>query len=107
VDWITIIKDCFHRNAVLYTGHARREMQREEFGAISEQEVFEAVLSGEMIEDYPDDTPYQSALIFGTTDAHRPVHLVCAYAQEEQQVIVIPVYHPDPQRWDDYRRRKK
>ena len=107
VDWIPVIRDCFQRNAVLYTSHARNEMQREEFGEIVEQEVLEAVLSGEMIEEYPDDTPYQSVLMFGKTYANRPLHLVCAYALEDQVVIVITVYHPDPRRWDDYRRRKK
>ncbi len=98
MDWVAIVKDCFQRNAVPYTRHARREMKQEEFGEISEREVFEAVFSGDVIEEYPDDTPYQSALIFGKTYPHRPVHLVCAYAPEEQQVIVVTVYHPDPQR---------
>lgn len=105
VDWIAIIRECFVRNAVLYTSHSRNEMLREEFGEIVEREVVEAVMAGEIIEEYPDDTPYQSVLMFGKTHANRPIHMVCAYAPDEQLVIVITVYHPDPRRWDDYRRR--
>ena len=32
---------------------------------ISRKEVFEVMLEGEVIEDYPDDKPFPSALIFG------------------------------------------
>ena len=91
----------------LYTGHARREMKHEPFGEISEEEVEEAMSVSEVVEEYPDDTPYPSALLFGTTHANRPLHVVCAYDAEGEQAVIITVYHPDPQRWEDYRRRKK
>ncbi len=106
MDWIRILIRCFQADAVLYTSHARREMQNEPFGAISEQEVYEAVLSGEVIEEYPDDTPYPSVLLYGRTHANRPLHIVCAYNAEENLAIIITVYHPDPGRWIDYRRRR-
>lgn len=77
----------------------------EERGTIREQEVFEAVTTGEIIESYEDDKPYPSMLLFGKTLGERPLHVVCAYASEEDQVIVITVYEPDPNRWEDFRRR--
>ena len=46
------IKKCFLENRVLYTQHARDEMRSEELGPISEEEVFEAVQTGEVIESY-------------------------------------------------------
>ena len=102
-----VIKKCFDRDSVLYTSHARREMKQEPFGEIGEQEVHEAMSGAEMIEEYPDDTPYPSALLFGMTQANRPLHIVCAYNAGDDQAIVITVYHPDPQRWEGYRRRTK
>lgn len=60
-----------------------------------------------MIEEYPDDTPYSSALFFGKTKANRPLHLVCAYDADGEKAIMITVYHPDPERWYNYKRRKK
>lgn len=101
------LRACFIANRVLYTRHARDEMRAEEFGFIYEQEVYEAVLSGEVIEDYPDDQPYPSALIYGRTLTNRPLHIVCAYSCEEDMAIVITVYHPHPDRWIDNRRRRK
>ena len=107
MDWVETIKKCFDADSVLYTNHARREIKQEPFGEIKEEEVYEAVSNSEVIEAYPDDSPYPSALLYGMTKANRPLHIVCAYDAGEERTIVITVYHPDPQQWDDYRRRKK
>lgn len=67
--------------------------------------MFEAVAAGEIIERYENDAPYPSMLLFGRTLEHRPIHVVCAYDSREDQVVVITVYEPDPNRWEDFRRR--
>jgi hypothetical protein len=82
-------------------------MRSEELGSITDQEVYEAAYSGEVIEVYSDDQPYPSVLIFGTTDSDRPLHAVCACDEEGQQVLIVTVYQPDPNQWVDYRRRKR
>ncbi len=98
------LRACFTANRAFYTRHARSEMRLEEFGPIREQEVFEAIQSSEVIEDYPDDEPYPSVLVYGCTAAGRPIHVVCAYADDDDLAIVITVYEPDPARWVDFRR---
>jgi len=100
------LRACFVADRVLYTLHARDEMRQEEFGPIHEQEVFEAIRSGKVIEDYPDDEPYPCALVYGHTTAGRPIHMVCAYAEDDDRAIVITVYEPDPDRWVDFERRR-
>ena len=46
--------------------------------------------------------------MLGRTGEGRPVHVVCAYAPEDDQLIVITVYEPDPNRWDEeFRQRRK
>lgn len=82
-------------------------MRDEEFGAITDQEVYEALQAGEVIEMYPDDTPYPSVSIFGTTGADRPLHAVCAYDAVEDRAVIVTVYQPDPDRWEAYCRRKR
>ena len=81
-------------------------MINEPFGRIKEEEVFEAVLNGAVIEEYEDDKPYPSILIFGKTKKSRPLHIVCSYCEEEDTAIIITVYHPDSNHWIDFRRRK-
>ena len=44
------IQDCFRSERILFTRHARDEMEDEEFGEIREREVFEAVERGKVIE---------------------------------------------------------
>jgi hypothetical protein len=82
-------------------------MHLEEFGRINELEVFEAISCCELIENYADDYPYPSALLLGHTAQNRPLHVVCAYSETEQLVIIVTVYHPDPERWEDGFRRRK
>ena len=56
---------------------------------------------------YPEDEPYPSCLIYGKTSANRPLHVVSAYANDDDTAIIITVYQPDPERWVDFERRRK
>lgn len=80
-------------------------MRSEEYGAISEDEVDQAIRSGE--KEYPEDKPYPSALVLGFTTSSRALHIVCAYDSENDRAIVITAYEPDPERWVEHRWRKK
>lgn len=82
-------------------------MENDEFGQIKEHEVFESIVSGQIIESYPDDKPYPSTLIFGRSKQNRPLHIVCAYNKDDDLTIVITVYQPDPKLWIDYKIRRK
>lgn len=81
-------------------------MEMEESGEIAVQEVFEAVSNAKIIENYPEDEPYPSCLIYGRTTRDRPLHLVCAYSVDDDMTIVITAYQPDPEHWIDFERRK-
>ncbi|MBI4410788.1 MAG: DUF4258 domain-containing protein [Gemmatimonadetes bacterium] len=107
LDWPVILRRCFDEDRVFYSRHARNEMRNEELGPISDGEVYEAIVSGDVIESYPEDQPYPSVLVLGQTKRSRPLHIVCAYARPDDRVIVVTVYQPDPERWAaDFRRRK-
>lgn len=73
---------------------------------ISVQEVREAVAGGELIEDYPDDKYGPSCLLFGSTQARRPLHIQCSHATRSL-VKIITVYEPDPDQWTDGKTRKQ
>ncbi len=101
------IKVCFTEGQLYYSGHARHEMETEELGEIKEEEVHSAVLAGSIIEDYFDHEPYSSCLIFGRTPGNRPLHIVCAFDEEECIAIVVAVYQPDPAKWIELSRRRQ
>ena len=81
-------------------------MESEEFGLIFTSEVVEAVGYVEVIEEYPDDLPYPSALVLGFTSRQRPLHMVCAYDDARDSLTIVTVYQPDPDRWINFRSRK-
>ena len=87
------------------TLHAREEMSPKE-DDISERELIEAILNGELIEGYPNDKPFPSCLIFGRTKKGRPIHAVCAYSKEDNMTIIITTYEPSINMWIDYRYRR-
>ena len=97
------IVEAIRHNRIRITDHADEEAQGDR---LSFDEVFFSVFQGEIIEDYPDDTPYPSCLIYGTTFAGTPVHSVWAYNQDNQWAALITVYRPDPQRWINWRVRR-
>lgn len=99
------IQACYKNDAVVFTRHAIDEMKHEEFGRIYEAEVSEVIGSAKIIKEYPDDTPYPSYLIYGRTQVDRPIHLVCAYNDEDERIIIVTVYEPDPDLWIDFTRR--
>ena len=74
---------------------------------ISPEDVRSVVESGETIQKYPDDTPYPSRLILGWKQ-QRPIHVVVADNEADDEKIIVTVYEPDPSQWaDDFKRRKQ
>ena len=73
---------------------------------ITVEDIGAVLDAGEVIEQYPDDTPYPSRLVLGWRGS-RPLHVVTADNLGENEVIVVTVYEPDPQQWEaDCKRRK-
>lgn len=73
---------------------------------ITEAEVRHVLATGDVIEDYADDSPYPSRLVLGWCGS-RPLHVVVAEKVEDHETIVITVYEPDPAEWDSTFRRRR
>lgn len=98
------IIDAIRCDRVRITDHADEEAHADR---LLFDEIFFSVLQGEIIEDYPADKPYPSCLIYGNSFRGEPIHTVWAYNEELKWVVLITVYRPDPQRWADWRTRRK
>jgi hypothetical protein len=99
MDWIK----CFKEYDRVYRVHALRRMFERN---ITFDEINEIVDRVEVIEEYIEDIPYPSCLILGFTRANRPIHIVCSINHEEKTVIIITIYIPEKNKWEnDFRRR--
>ncbi len=97
------IVEAIRNHRIRITDHADEEAQAD---GLSFAEIIISVLQGQIIEDYPDDKPFPSCLIYGDTFKGAPVHSVWAYNEENRWTVLITVYRPDPQRWIDWRTRR-
>ena len=62
-------------------------------------EIEEAVLDGRIIEPYPASPRGPSCLIFGFSEAGRPLHVLCGNLSEHE-LLIITVYEPDMEEWE-------
>jgi hypothetical protein len=96
------IKEKFSRDAFEFTKHATDQTI---LRGIRVEEIREAMSTGELIEDYPDDKYGPSCLILGFTRLGRPLHIQCSYPARHL-IKVITVYEPDVNEWLEFRTRR-
>ena len=87
---------------IIFRTHAiQRMFQRR----VDEKDVRSVLETGEIIEVYPEDTPYPSRLILGWLES-RPLHVVAADNIADNETIVITVYEPQQDKWSpNFKRR--
>ena len=74
---------------------------------IKREDVFKVLRKGEIIEEYPNDKPWPSALFLGWVDS-QPVHVVAAHSQQVQKVAIITVYEPSLEYFEnDFKTRRR
>lgn len=89
---------------IRFSRHAIERMFKRE---IPPKVVRKMVFEGEVIADYPDDTPYPSVLMLGFQEG-RPVHVVVARDDLSRVCHVVTVYCPDPRLWAaDFKTRRE
>lgn len=102
---ISLIRKLAKHDRVAFKRHAVIRMQQR---AIRADDVREILLIPEIIEEYPNDHPLPSALLFGITPARRVIHAVVAIDPTDDGMLwVITVYEPDQINWcSDYKTRR-
>ena len=92
---IELIKSLCNENKLQWTNHILvRLLQRN----IKITDVKEAILSGKIIEKYPDDYPHPSCLILGITLNKQFLHIVCGI--DKNLLWLITAYKPSVNEWD-------
>lgn len=73
-----------------WSTHCLERMQERD---INRDDVKNCLSQGEMIEDYPDDFPHPSCLIFGHTIDNKVIHVVVGC--DHEYIYIITAYFPN------------
>jgi hypothetical protein len=76
------------------TRHALEEMEAE---LIAEEELLQALTSGQILEDYPTHSRGACCLVCGYTLSGRPLHVVCTTSLPVLRIITV--YEPQLPWW--------
>ena len=88
---------------ILWTQHCLQRMQERD---ISRADVKNGIATGEIIEDYPDDFPHPSCLIFGYTINDKIIHVVAG--SDGKYIYIITAYFPNTIKFEkDLKTRRK
>ncbi len=88
---------------LLLLPHTIRQMSRPD-RMITTTDVETVVMTGEVIEDYPEDARGHSCLMLGFGKSGRAIHVVCS--PKDEYLAIITAYLPDPTQWTlDFKER--
>jgi hypothetical protein len=74
---------------------------------IAVDDVLRALHFSEEIQDHSTDEPFPSRPMLGWSGS-RPLHVVITGTADDDELVVITVYEPDPMLWDaGFRRRRR
>jgi len=92
---IETIKAKVSAGEYLYSRHADNERKVD---TLTFMQVKEAILSGAMLEQYPDTGRGETCLVVGSSGGI-PIHVVCGWHGEK--MVFITVYIPKPPKFTD------
>ena len=97
------LRAAIKNDKIQWQKHALERMMER---GISRDAVKDVLLSGELIENYPDDRPYPSALFYGLLKGD-PFHVVAALDQNSGYCFIITTYRPDTEHFEpDFKTRR-
>ncbi len=93
---INDLRAYYEQERVIITIHALERLRQR---SIRAKDVKNCVMTGEIIEQYPDDFPFPSCLIFGKSADGKILHAVAS--DEGSGSRIITAYFPDNIKFED------
>ena len=96
------LRKYFSEDKIFATAHAAERFRQRK---INIKDIRNAINSGEIIEQYPNDYPYPSCLILGENLRGEKIHAVLS--DEGTSSRIITAYFPDVEKWSsDFKNRR-
>lgn len=84
------LREYYKQEKVIITIHAQERLRQR---GIKAKDVRNCIMTGEIIEQYPEDFPFPSCLIFGCSVSGKILHVVAS--DEGSGSRIITAYFPD------------
>ena len=98
------IIDAVDNHRIRISDHADEEREQDRLDL---DEIYHTLKHGEIIEDYPEDKPFPSCLVYGDTATGDAVHSVWAYNMDNRWTVLVTAYRPAAGRWVNWRIRRE
>jgi len=96
------LRKYFSEDKIFATTHAAERFRQRK---INIKDIRNAINSGEIIEQYPEDYPYPSCLVLGENLRGEKIHVVLS--DEGTSSRIITAYFPDVEKWSaDFKNRR-
>lgn len=96
------LQEYYMQNRIIISVHAQERLRQR---GIKQKDIKNCIMTGEIIEQYPEDFPFQSCLIFGYTIDNKIMHVV---ASDEGTVSrIITAYFPNKEKFEDDLKTRK
>ena len=93
---IEVIQALCSRSKMKWSTHCLERMQERD---ISREDVKNCLLKGEIIEDYPEDFPHPSCLVFGYSVNNKVIHVVVG--NDGEYIYIITAYFPNTVKFEE------
>lgn len=93
---IKVLKELNSEASIVWTTHCLRRMGERD---INRDDVRNGIETGRIIEEYPNDLPHPSCLVFGYTVHNRVLHIVVGC--DNIKMYMITVYYPNTEKFED------
>lgn len=99
---INNLRSYYEKERVIITIHAQERLRQR---GIRAKDVRNCIMTGEIIEQYPDDFPFPSCLVFGKSVNGKILHVVAS--DEGTGSRIITAYFPDNIEFEDDLKTRK
>lgn len=96
------IKELCALAKIRWSTHCLERMQERD---INRADVKNCLVNGEIIEDYPNDFPHPSCLVFGYTVNNKVIHVVVG--NDGEYIYIITAYFPNTIKFEDDLKTRK
>lgn len=97
------LQEFYSQDRIIISIHAQERLRQR---GIKQKDIRNCIMTGEIIEQYPDDFPFPSCLIFGYMCNNKILHVVAS--NEGNMSRIITAYFPNADKFhDDLKTRKE